>query len=619
VPAVITVTSTDDTIMLDGFISLREALTAANTNAVSGDAPAGDAGFDTIKFNIAGAPGTVHTIQPMSVLPPITEPVFINGYSQPGASANTLADGDNAFLAIELDGINAGLEPGLTLAAGNSTVQGLIINRFGTDGIDVIGGSGNVIRGNFIGTDQTGQIDRGNGVIGIGLFTSNNTVGGTARTARNLISGNKVEGIEILNPNATGNLIQGNLIGTDDTGTKALGNGGPGVRLFSGMYNTIGGTAPGAGNRIAFNTGAGVLIVSNEGSRNAVLGNAIFANGGLGIDLRNDGPTANDPLDADYGPNGLQNFPELTSAVTDAAGTTVQGTLQSTPNAAFRIELFASDAADPSGFGEAQTFLGFAAVATDAQGIASFTFHSASPTPVGKVVTATATEFLLNNTSELSPAIAFGTPEQKFVQALYLDELSRPGDVNNPADAGAWVNVLVNQTLTAAQVAVGIAHSPEARTRLVRGWYQTYLGRTAQGGEEQGWVSLLLQGATEEHVLSGILGSDELFDRAQTLGGPATPDERFVQALYQLALGRPGSAAEVAGWVNVLPQLGRPGVALGFLASAEYRAVLFTAYYQGLLHRPPDADGLSGWVDSALDASGVRVGFEASPEFFAVG
>src|SRR5262245_51604899 len=102
-PAVITVTDVGDAIATDGFVTLREALTAASTNAASGDAAAGDAGLDTIKFNIAGAPGTVHTIQPLSALPFITEAVFIDGYSQLGATPNTLADGDDAFLAIELD------------------------------------------------------------------------------------------------------------------------------------------------------------------------------------------------------------------------------------------------------------------------------------------------------------------------------------------------------------------------------------------------------------------------------------------------------------------------------------------------------------------------------------
>src|SRR5262249_39413318 len=166
----------------------------------------------------------------------------------------------------------------------------------------------------------------------------------------------------------------------------------------------------------------------------------------------NDGPPANAPLDADTGPNDVQNFPVLTSAVTNAAGTTVQGTLASKPNTVFCIELFASDAADPSGFGEAQTFLGFTSVATDAQGIASFTFHSASPTPVGKPLTATATEFLLTNTSEVSAAVAV---------ALLL-----PGVVVTPVSGlttseagGSAVFTVVLTTVPAADVTVTLDSS----------------------------------------------------------------------------------------------------------------------------------------------------------------
>src|SRR5262249_44462761 len=154
-------------------------------------------GLDTIKFNIAGAPGTVHTIQPSPALPTIIEPVFIDGYSQLGAQPNTLADGDNAFLAIELAGINAGFQTCLTIAAGGSTVQGLVINRFMNQGIQVLGNGGNVIRGNFIGTDQTGTLDKGNHLDGVTLLTSNNTIGGTDPVDRNLISGNNSGGVGI--------------------------------------------------------------------------------------------------------------------------------------------------------------------------------------------------------------------------------------------------------------------------------------------------------------------------------------------------------------------------------------------------------------------------------------
>ena len=378
VPAVITVTSTDDSIAMDGLVTLREALTAANTNAASGDAAAGDAGLDTIRFNIAGAPGTVHTIQPMSALPTITEAVFIDGYSQLGASPNTLAIGNNAFLAIELDGSNAGFTAGLAInTAGNSTVQGLVINRFANEGILVLGSGATTIRGNFLGTDPTGKLDRGNGITGVTLLSGGHTLGGLAPADRNIISGNDFAGVAVLNNDIT---IQGNFIGTDDTGLVNLGNTGVGVRIYSNVTGTeVGGAQAGAGNVIAFNSGAGIQVEATAGQGNAFLGNSIHSNVGLGIDLNNDGPTPNDALDADSGPNGLQNSPVLNSATTGAAGAAVAGTLDAAANTSYRVEFFASGAADPSGFGEGETFLGFVLVATDAAGKAYFTSTRRSP------------------------------------------------------------------------------------------------------------------------------------------------------------------------------------------------------------------------------------------------
>jgi CSLREA domain-containing protein len=211
------------------------------------------------------------------------------------------------------------------------------------------------------------------------------------------------------------------------------------------------------------------------------------------------------------------------------------------------------------------------------------------------------------------------TGQQRFVQALYLDELGRFADLGNPLGAGFWVNALTNGILNQAAVATAVLHSQEARTHLVRAWYQTYLARQPLKGEEQSWVTLLQQEQTEEQVLSGILGSTEFFNRAQILIGSGTPQERYVQALYQLLLNRRGSAGDVAGWVNALPQLGRQAVALRFLSSTELRAILFTLYYNTLLHRAPDQGGLSGWVQSILDATSVRLAIETSAEFFANG
>jgi len=130
---------------------------------------------------------------------------------------------------------------------------------------------------------------------------------------------------------------------------------------------------------------------------------------------------------------------------------------------------------------------------------------------------------------------------------------------------------------------------------------------------------MLLQGQTEEQVLSRILGSQEFFNHAQTLIASGTPQERLVQALYQLLLKRAGTAGEVAGWIKVLPQLGAQGMALDFLTSSEFRIELFTSYYNTLLHRAPDTIGLVNWILSNLDADTVRLGIESSAEFFANG
>lgn len=146
------VTNTNDS----GAGSLRQAILDANAN--------GTGVVDTISFNISG--GGLKTTKPTSALPAITTPTTIDGYTQPGASANTLAIGDNAVLLIELDGTNAGPSAdGLIIKAANCTIRGLVINRFDPDvsgaGINVDGVNAKV-EGNFIGIDASGQVALGN-------------------------------------------------------------------------------------------------------------------------------------------------------------------------------------------------------------------------------------------------------------------------------------------------------------------------------------------------------------------------------------------------------------------------------------------------------------------------
>lgn len=280
--ATITVTGAGDTIAVDGLVTLREAITSANDNAnVNADVVAvGVYGTDTVNFNIAGA--GVHTITPAAPLPFIIDPVIIDGYSQPGSSMNTLANADNAVLLIEINGavsLQFGLE--ISLPGSGSTIRGLVINRIfdgAATGI-IIRGNNCIIQGNFIGTDPTGTIAFNLSGDGIQTETSSgggsdNTIGGVLPGQRNVISGNRFNGISITGDN---NLIQGNFIGVDATGAKALPNGadgGQGVRIGnSGTGNLVGGTIAGARNIISGNAGNGLEIIADLSCCNVVQGN----------------------------------------------------------------------------------------------------------------------------------------------------------------------------------------------------------------------------------------------------------------------------------------------------------------------------------------------------------
>lgn len=229
----------------------------------------------------------------------------------------------------------------------------------------------NLVQGNFIGTDVTGTQDRGNDGSGVKIFNSPaNLIGGNSKVVNdgsgflgNLISGNVKDGVLIEGGGATGNQVQGNFIGTDITGTKDRGNLSHGVQINNGASNNTIGGFTGQGNTIAFSGLNGVLIGLSEtdsAASNSILGNSIFSNGLLGIDLGNDGPTPNDTGDGDDGPNFFQNFPTLLDAFVSGDDLFIVYSIADFPTGvgAFRIEFFASNLPDPSGFGEGQLFLG---------------------------------------------------------------------------------------------------------------------------------------------------------------------------------------------------------------------------------------------------------------------
>jgi len=261
------------------------------------------------------------------------------------------------------------------------------------------GATGNLIQGNFIGTDVTGTVAIGNSNNGVLIQGPSNTVGGATAGAGNVISGNGNSGVRIIRFHGGGSVVQGNLIGTDVTGMAPLGNGGDGISVHS-DNNMIGGATSDAANTIAFNAGDGVIVSS--GTVNAILSNSIFSNTGLGIDLSPDGVTPNDAGDGDTGANNLQNFPVLTSAT--SGSTTIEGALNSTPNTEFRLEFFSNSACDPSGHGEGETFLGSTNMTTDGSGNASFAVTFPDTVTAGHFITATATD-PDGNTSEFSQCV----------------------------------------------------------------------------------------------------------------------------------------------------------------------------------------------------------------------
>jgi hypothetical protein len=224
------------------------------------------------------------------------------------------------------------------------------------------------------------------------------------------------------------------------------------------------------------------------------------------------------------------------------------------------------------------------------------------------------------DTADRGTALPGLTPAERFVQVLYLNALGRVG---SKAEIDGWAAAFGGSNTSNASVQAAIASaiegSMEGRDREVRSWYVQYLGRAAAGGEEMGWVNVLMAGQTEESVLSQILGSTEFFNHAQTLGFSGTADSQYVQALYELILHRAGGAAEVAGWVGVLPAAGRQGAAMGFLDSTEFRTDQFEGYYNALLHRPSDSAGLNAWLATGLDVFTARINFETSSEFFSNG
>jgi uncharacterized protein YfaP (DUF2135 family) len=454
-PTVVTNTS-DDGLLLG---SLRYAINYVNANC-SGQ---------TITFNLPIEPVGPKTIHLAGALPLLNCPgMTIDGYTQPGASPNTLAVGDNAVLLIEIDGTNGGDVNGiLQIGAGSVTLRGLVLGGlFAPSGIRSCGvvnlapaGSGNsTVAGNFIGTDPTGMAAHAS-YCGIGNFggTAGLTIGGPSPADRNVIAGNRVHNVFLYSGN--GVLIQGNYIGVDATGNAALSGTANGLMLLSGaggtnavvQGNVINGNNPAVIVAWPFTTlvsnligvGAdGVTALPTVGNQSVVVGepnvtiggpsgsgNVIANNGGFGVQVQPFGvdpavsilgnsiygnanrgidlsyPLANDSCDAD----SAQNFPVLSSATSIGGNTTIVGTLNSRASTTFHIEFFSNLAADNASNKAGRVFLGATTVTTSASCTA--TINATLPVSVagGDTITATATNTSTGSTGWFSNAVTVST------------------------------------------------------------------------------------------------------------------------------------------------------------------------------------------------------------------
>jgi len=324
----------------------------------------------------------------------------------------------------------------LNLISGNGT--GILVHNPTT-----------TVQQNIVGLNASGNGAIPNGV-GISVNAASVTLGNnlSGPISPNYVSGNTTSGILIQGAGTTGCLLYGNVVGGAGLGVSGtLGNGGAGVVINGGTGVTtfkgnavVGNGGPGIDitdasgvvvglsgfrNTISKNGGAGVAI-EGAASGNTITQNSIFGNGGLGIDLGEDGVTANDPCDADSGPNNLQNFPVLTSATSVGGSTTIQGTLNSTASTAYAIEFFTNEICNPSGNGEGNTFIGSTVVSTDPS--CNATIDVTFPFVTRGILTATATD-PNGNTSEFSACMPISAQFNTTTPCRLID---------TRGPAGAW-------------------------------------------------------------------------------------------------------------------------------------------------------------------------------------
>ncbi|HET7720199.1 MAG TPA: right-handed parallel beta-helix repeat-containing protein, partial [Acidimicrobiales bacterium] len=344
---------------IDGIRASGATGTTILGNYVGTDVTGGKAVGNTTGIRLQNSPATIGGTAPGAgnVVSGNTGPA--TGISVTSSSGTVIQGnfiGTDASGAAALGNAGAGisLDSGRIYLIADNVIAGNGGATGPATGIEAVFLNDLTIQGNRIGIGATGAALAN----GTGIFLGDTVdvrIGGTALGQGNIISGNQGPGVDLpcfeLPDGPIRTTIQGNLIGTDPAGTAGVPNL-EGITVGCGVDTLVGGTVAGAGNVIAFNTGDGVPVAGGTGT--SVRQNSIHDNGGLGIDLNDDGPSANDPGDPDAGANLTQNFPVLSSAVGTGGVATITGTLDAQPGT-YVVEFYGNPTGPDA---EGQTYLG---------------------------------------------------------------------------------------------------------------------------------------------------------------------------------------------------------------------------------------------------------------------
>jgi hypothetical protein len=535
----------------------------------------------------------------------------------PAFQVKNLVTIDVSRAGFTLANVNVDLQGGgLTFDANGTIVRSFIASNFAGDAVTFNGVSGSVLRDSEVLAHNGisgGEIIRVNTVPGSSNLIENNLIASDATVSTNLLF---YSGAATVSDQVVDNTFQGN-VGASSFALLLVGAGVSGLNVHGNTFidpnsnrTAITILSGGQNNTIADNTitltgasgtiGISLLASSASATSVTIVDNRIDTSGnGTGIQLTTNAGALNARVEGnDFHFNAIGVLITRTHSTDPATGIDLGGGTQGSRGANnFRSFVPTSK----PGVGAIVEAFSFSTAQTIS---ARFNLFS-----VGNPKTV-----ILDNRAVGGLAVVDSstnlTGNAAFVETLYLRYLHRVGDLSISGDANAWVNALSNGT-PRSMVVGAIMNSPEALAFVVGGLYRRFLDREPGSGEVSGYVAFLQQGGTVEQAVAAIVTSPEYQARFDT-------DAAFVQSLYGSVLNRTAGSAEVAAWVALLPQIGRAGLVIDLLGSAEYRAVVVQQDYATILGRqtPPSAVEVAAWVNSGLALRTIEALLASSAESF---